>query len=97
MKLIIEIDDEIYNKIVNINEYSFVTLTMEQLKRLDDAIRNGIPLPKGHGRLIDADALEFEKCTLETESDVSFYMIDKEDVENAPTIIEAEKEGRYDT
>ena len=52
MKLIIEIDEEIYDKIANDNEYSFVTLKMEQLKRLDDAIRNGTPLPNGKSILV---------------------------------------------
>lgn len=65
----------------------------QDVENVVNAIKNGKTLPKGHGRLIDADKLEFEKCTLETDSSISFYMIDKEDVDHAPTIIEAENEG----
>ncbi len=45
-------------------------------------IANGTPLPKGHGRLIDADAL-IHWHRFESKSDY--------DIANAPTIIEADK------
>lgn len=53
---------------------------------LIDAIKNGVVLPKGHGRLIDADALNFN-------ADYNDPLISKLDFDNAPTIIEADKEG----
>ena len=87
MEIIIKIDDERYKDIQRIAE---VQLDRGRFQTAEQVIANGVPLPKGHGRLIDADKLEFEKCTLETDSSISFYMIDKEDVDNAPTIIEAE-------
>ena len=87
MEIIIKIDDERYKDIQRIAE---VQLDRGRFQTAEQIIANGVPLPKGHGRLIDADKLEFEKCTLETDSSISFYMIDKEDVDNAPTIIEAE-------
>lgn len=37
-------------------------------------------------RLIDADALEFDTYSLETDSDISFEIVDKYDIEQAPTI-----------
>lgn len=50
MQIVIEIDEELYEAIKSdrINYYD----------ALDgfEAIANGTPLPKGHGRLIDADA-----------------------------------------
>ena len=46
-------------------------------------ILNGTPLPKGHGRLIDADVLQEDCLWWETEHEVSL----------APTIIEADKES----
>jgi hypothetical protein len=46
-----------------------------------DALRNGITLPKGHGRLIDADALI--KST--DKEEVHMY-----EIALAPTIIEAD-------
>lgn len=54
-------------------------------KGLRDALENATPLPKGHGRLIDADRLydEFEYAD---------YDFD-EALEYAPTIIEADEEA----
>ena len=45
MKLIIDISDEDYEYIKNSNDMNF------------NAIKNGIPLPKNHGRLIDEDEI----------------------------------------
>ena len=51
MKVVIEIPDEIYQVLKNhYKNRTGVLVTHE-------AIANGTPLPKGHGRLIDADAL----------------------------------------
>ena len=50
------------------------------------AIANGTPLPKGHGRLIDENDLWFEDI-----DDIS--CVTQRNVENAPTIIEADKES----
>jgi hypothetical protein len=44
-------------------------------------------LPKGHGRLIDADAL-WKKWV--------FDAIGKQEIDDAPTIVEAESEVQYD-
>jgi hypothetical protein len=49
---------------------------------LYDLIANGTPLLKGHGRLIDADAL-IHWHRFESKSD--------NDIANAPTIIETDK------
>ena len=51
---------------------------------LYDWIAHGTPLPKGHGRLIDADALNFN-------ADYNEPLISKLDFDCAPTIIEADK------
>lgn len=48
-----------------------------------DAIRNGTPLPKGHGRLIDADDI----WDLYHDNDFDFY----EALDDTPTILEATK------
>lgn len=50
---------------------------------IKNIIRNGTPLPKGHGRLIDADVL----WDLYHSNDYDFY----EALDEAPTIIEAER------
>ena len=85
MKLIINIPEEKYlyakNLVNSGKENNPVVL----------AIGNGTPLPKGHGRLIDAD---------EFISDIKKHYFDDGTVvrcveialDNAPTIIEADKE-----
>lgn len=59
---------------------------------LVNAIRNGTPLPKGHGDLIDAyqEMRLMQSCDYDTYEDYSraFDMLD-----NAPTIVEADKGG----
>ena len=39
-------------------------------------------------KLIDANALNFEKCTLAEDSSISLYLIDKDVVDKAPTVLE---------
>lgn len=51
--IVIKIPDKFY-EIIKLNEYEAYQGC------LWDIIRDGIPIPKGHGRLIDADALETE-------------------------------------
>lgn len=50
MQIVIDIPDEEYSAVQSASYYNFDTYTAYL------AIKNGTPLPKGHGRLIDADA-----------------------------------------
>jgi len=52
------------------------------------AIKNGIPLPKGHGDLIDRNELAVDY----TSSDWNDY-VSVEQIKNAKAIVEAYKEG----
>lgn len=59
---------------------------------MKDALMNGIPLPKGHGRLIDADYLREDfkaskKISFAERMDISCI------VDHAPTIVEADGGG----
>lgn len=59
---------------------------------MKDALMNGTPLPKGHGRLIDADELK----RIIQENDVlnmTGFNVRLCDINNTPTIIEADREG----
>ncbi len=47
------------------------------------------PLPKGHGRLIDADRL-INKYAYDLDNN---FIVDLKDITDAPTIIEADKEN----
>ena len=55
MKLVIEIEDKIYNDIKHGKIYSSIyDVPMESVL----AIANGTPLPKGHGNLVDYEELK---------------------------------------
>lgn len=85
MKLIIDIPDILMKYIVNGKD-----LSEEQNDEMALAIANGTPLPKGHGRLIDADALDLEKEVSMADDWKTAHEI-ANCVKYAPTIIEADK------
>lgn len=76
MQIVIDIPEEAYD---------FIKRTGYHTQSLYEAIKNGTPLPKGHGRLVDADAVydDFEKGEYDFEESLEF----------APTIIPADTEG----
>ena len=53
---------------------------------ISDAIENGTVLPKRHGRLVDADALDNTFFHLWTTTECVYAL------RNAPTVLEADKE-----
>lgn len=57
MEIVIKIDNERYKDIQRIAE---VQLDRGRFQTAEQVIANGIPLPKGHGRIGDLDALENE-------------------------------------
>ena len=54
------------------------------------AIREGTPLPKGHGRLIDASKLETHE---EYDGQGFTESVYKDDIDNASTVLEADMRG----
>ena len=98
MKLIIEIDEETYKSVTTNDAYVLDDILIE------NAIANGIPLPKNHGRLIDADELirqynldeatkygnKNAKQQANSYSTMMLYEI-ADMIDDAPTIIEADK------
>lgn len=97
MQIVIDIDEETYKDIKRGKIYSsYRDVPQESVL----AIANGTPLPKGHGRLIDADALKKrlkeDMCIADRLCD--YFQSEKIDtaenyVEDTETIIEADKEG----
>ena len=81
MKLIVDIPEETYNDIQSRDWKNGELVFSEEWK----AIHNGTPLPKGHGRLIDADSLWDAYHDL----DYDFY----ETLDLAETIIKADTES----
>ena len=82
--------------LIRMTEKQYDSLNEMSLIELHSIIRNGIPLPKGHGRLIDADELEECKEIMNTISGESKYAVRMDDIRNMQTIIEADKEGADD-
>ena len=99
MRLIIDIPNWLYNAIMKCEEPQYS-------KSLGDAVRDGIPPPKGHGRLIDASKLKVElECGIRAGNYEKGYekyahinsMDDCVDaVEYADTIIEADTESEVE-
>ena len=86
MKIIVDIPDRQYeylSKIANVGE--------EPLGYYERVIMCGTPLPKGHGRLIDADEL-YDSLIFPNSL---FGKAFKEILDDAPTIIEADKEMKH--
>lgn len=98
VEVVIKIPKEEYEEIINSEDCG--------LHRLTRAIANGTLLPKGHGRLIDADMVlaetdELKKSPWYNENINGSYVVRKDAVsvvedlcvKKAPTIIEADKES----
>ena len=85
MKLMIDIDDNLYSYISKEDAVYFP----DDGGKLFEAVKNGTELPKGHGRLIDADAL-IDSLGI-SDRDIYFKAVIEEE---APTIIEADKEDK---
>ena len=96
IKLVIEIPEKEYKELLkSIEHYEITGVPISDLYL---AIKNGTPLPKGHGRLIDADKfLEKVKKDREHEAYLHSWTVDnvleRLDSWYAPTIIEADKEN----
>ena len=98
MQIVINIDDEDYDDITLTGEN---IINLGVLLDLREAVRNGTPLPKGHGRLIDADALEKKMCDREEELGDDRALWESSAVSVAldmfaSTIIEAGSEEHHD-
>ena len=93
MQIVIDIPESILNTI-----QADEMISREQLAVLQMHILNGTPLPKGHGRLIDADKTILKICGSscgchleECGRDKPCFSVTM--IESAPTIIEADKES----
>ena len=85
MKIVIDIDEKLYERIKYLEPKADT-----MLDRLMRSVKNGTPLPKGHGRLIDADALESHD---EYDGQGFTKSVYKDDIDSLPSIIKADKES----
>jgi hypothetical protein len=89
MQIVIDIPEEIYkaSQILDVKYEDGIQIPLE-------VIANGIPLPKGHGRLVDVDKLKEQATKIKLESlSKNIRVITRYKLENALTIIEADKES----
>lgn len=85
MKLIIDIPDEIYNYVIS----SGILCENELFQSLLLGVRYGTSLPKGHGDLIDRDALE--KDTEWNDHEDWFTAYSQSQIINATVVVPADK------
>ena len=86
MKIVIDIDDE--QVLFDIKNRGLEAKS-ETDKVIINAIYNGTPLPKGHGRIIDESRIKHIEC--HTEQELYGDKIRYVKTTDAPTIIEADK------
>jgi hypothetical protein len=82
MQIVIDIPKRTYEQLKFLREQGFDGF--ETI--IDKAVANGTPLPKHHGRLIDADAMQ--KYQIDTFGQRLLV------IDTAPTIIDAESEDK---
>lgn len=90
MKLVITIDDDIYDDYLK--QGATLPKYGTEIDSLYEALWNGVPLPKHHGNLVDRDAIEVLRIgNIKREYDKGFdagvtCMVNR--ILDAPTIIE---------
>ena len=91
MLIVIDIDENLYTRLFDNGVDNY-----DDAVDMAKSIRKGIPLPKGHGRLIDADKTISKICGSscgchleECGQDMPCFSVTR--IESAPTIIEADK------
>lgn len=85
--VLIDIPDETYEYIKQNYRYG---IGAEVASKLGFAVAEGTVLPKGHGRLIDADAINIHDVSPAYGMEV--YGVTQDDIEYEPTVIEADKD-----
>ena len=92
MQIVIDMND---NEYWGIKEYPDNITSYPVTIHLYEAVRNGTPLPKGHGRLIDADKLvpdcQEDSVYYDDDEHNEFTAVGIAQIECAETIVEADK------
>ena len=87
MQIVIDIAEGTYQRLIEQEQ-----LYIADLNECIMAVPNGTPLPKGHGRLIDADKLKKTKHDIYIpEINYRHRCVHVENIDEAPTILEADK------
>ena len=85
MQILIDVPEEVYKKAKETHDVMCDSVWL--------GIKYGTPLPKGHGRLIDADKLKHRYIASQgdTVDDKAWITAIRRSINEAPTIIEADK------
>lgn len=88
MEIVINIPEKLYYKIKSFN------VTVSDNIPMASVINDGIPLPKGHGDLIDRNKLlDWSYAIISSNFTYKLNeVVDVDDIKDAPTIIKADKE-----
>lgn len=96
VKVVMDIDSTAYSVLCNGVDPDMVAsiyYKMNLKEFVETLIGNSVPLPKGHGRLIDTKDIDANCITYHTDYDGSWCYRVTDIENNVPTIIEADKEG----
>lgn len=88
MKIVIEIPEDVKKAFDNATKDDLYGCYYDANSVIGNAIKNGTPLPKGHGRLIDADSMK----TMKNIQSANFNAVEliRFWIDSQPTIIEAD-------
>ena len=90
MHIVINIDEEVYKRTLPYKDLPVISNLANDYDEITHAVANGVPLPKGHGRIADIDAAI--KCIEEVEGEDAIWAISLiEWACSKRTIIEADK------
>ena len=89
IELVIKIPEEVYkaSQIIDVKYEDVIQIPLEVIKK-------GIPLPKGHGRLIDSDKLHYIKMLVQNPNNGKhkhIVAVRASEINKALSIIEADK------
>ena len=93
VELVIKIPEEIYKRILPYRDFPIISNLANDNSEIIHAVANGVPLSKGHGRLIDADAINLKDIS--PVDGFSVYGATAEDIDLTPTIIEADRSEEH--
>ena len=92
IELVIKMPESTYKVFKNLSRIIGILVYEKDILTLIKAVKNGTPLPKGHGELIDRNEMEYLKAIHDAKYGyISWSDAIKQIKYSAPTIIEADK------
>lgn len=92
MQIMIDIPEYLYEQVLDLYNEPILGLAGDFTKDLIKGVANGIPLPKGHGDLVDRDDVYDFLCKADAMM-VCDALSDGLEISELPTIIETDEGG----